>query len=112
MDVARTLREARLRSGLTQAKLASRCGTSQATLSAYESGAKQPSIDTLSRLLAATGGRLVVARDPAGVRQPSRAELARAGATLVEVLDLAQALPVRHAPSLRYPPLPLAVSGP
>jgi len=59
MDVAATLREARRRAGLSQAALAARSGTSQATISAYESARKQPSVDTLSRLLAAAGAVLV-----------------------------------------------------
>jgi transcriptional regulator with XRE-family HTH domain len=105
MDAGALIRESRLRSGLTQAQLAALAHTSQATLSAYESGAKQPSLDTLSRLLGATGGRLVVVHEAEHVHQPSRAELKHAGHTLVEVLDLADALPVRHAPQLRYPPI-------
>jgi len=105
VNAAAELRDARLRSGLTQAQLAAGTSTSQATVSAYESGAKRPSVDTLSRLLAATGSRLMVVRDTQPVREPTRAELARAGRTLVEVLDLAGALPVRHASSLHFPPL-------
>jgi transcriptional regulator with XRE-family HTH domain len=106
MDVGSTLRTARRRAGLSQGALAARAGTSQATISAYESGAKQPSVATLSRLLAATGSRLAVhhdARRAAAV--PSPAQLARAGRTLVQVLGLAEALPVRHEPALRFPRL-------
>ena len=105
MDVATELRAARERAGLTQGELGARAGTSQATISAYESGAKEPSVATLSRLLAATGARLTVQPDAAPVREPSRAELARAGATLADVITLAEALPVRHSPRLRYPRL-------
>jgi len=101
------IRDARLRRGLTQIQLATQAGTSQATLSAYESGAKQPSLDTLSRLLAQAGARLVVVHDARPVRQPSRAELQRAGRTLVEVLDLAEALPVRHTRELQSPRVPV-----
>ncbi len=106
MNAGVELRNARRAGGLTQAELADRTSTSQATISAYESGAKQPSVDTLSRLLAATGARLAVVRDAPAVREPTRAELARAGRTLVDVLDLAGALPVRHSPELRFPPVP------
>jgi transcriptional regulator with XRE-family HTH domain len=95
----------RLRSGLTQADLAARAGTSQATISAYESGAKQPSLATFSRLLAAAGARLSVVERPAAVHEPSAAELARAGETLADVIELAEALPVSHSPRLRYPRL-------
>jgi transcriptional regulator with XRE-family HTH domain len=105
MDVASTLREARRRAGLTQAELAQRAGTSQATISAYESGRKQPSVATLSRLLAAAGSRL--AAEPAGytVIQPSQAELERRGRILHDVLDLAQTLPFRRERELHYPRL-------
>ena len=53
MDAAASLRDARRRAGLTQAELARRAGTSQATISAYEHGRKEPSVETLGRLLAA-----------------------------------------------------------
>src|SRR3954452_16387572 len=60
VDVGVTLHAARTRAGLSQAELARRAGTSQATVSAYESGSKQPSVATFSRLLAAAGARLTV----------------------------------------------------
>lgn len=106
MDPARTLREARIGAGLTQAELAARAGTSQATLSAYERGRKEPSLATLDRLLRATGQRLTSA--PVA-RQPTRAELDRAARGLADVLELAAALPTRHERQLRYPPLRRAV---
>ena len=105
MNPAVELHEARQRAGLTQAALASRTGTSQATISAYESGRKDPSVETLSRLLSATGSRLTVEPGRAVVVEPSAAQLARAGRTLVDVIELAAALPTRHEPTLRYPPL-------
>jgi transcriptional regulator with XRE-family HTH domain len=105
MDVGRSLRDARRRAGLTQAELAHRAGTSQATVSAYESGRKQPSVETLGRLLAAAGLRLTVEPAPPPVVQPSPAQLARAGRALVDVLALAEALPTRHERELRFPPL-------
>jgi|SRR4051794_35222758 len=105
MDVGRTLRTARERAGLTQGELAGRAGTSQATISAYESGAKQPSVATFSRLLAAAGARLSVEQAAAPLHEPSRAELTRAGQTLAEVITLAEALPARHSKRLRYPRL-------
>lgn len=99
------LRTARSGAGLTQAALAARTGTSQATISAYENGTKQPSVATFSRLLAATGTRLVVEQMAAPVVEPNRAELERAGETLAQVIALAEALPVEHQPALRYPRL-------
>lgn len=102
MDPARTLRDARIGAALTQAELAARAGTSQATLSAYERGRKEPSLATLDRLLRATGRRLSTA--PAA-REPTRAELELTARRLTDVLDLAAALPTRHERHLRYPPL-------
>jgi transcriptional regulator with XRE-family HTH domain len=49
---------ARRQAGLTQANLAQRAGTSQAAISAYESGRRSPSVDTLCRILAAAGVEL------------------------------------------------------
>lgn len=104
MNPASTLRRARKRVGMTQAALAAQAGTSQATVSAYESGAKRPSIATLVRLLDAAGSRLSV--EPAdAARRPGLAEHARTARTLGDVLALAEALPVRHQPDLDYPRL-------
>src|SRR5205823_11072602 len=105
MDVPTTLTAARHRAGLTQAELAARSGTSQATVSAYESGRKTPSVATLQRLLAATGAQLSVEpRAPRAV-DPSPRVLARRARTLLDVLELAEALPTRHDPALRFPRL-------
>ena len=103
MNIPETLRRAREEAGLSQAALAARARTSQATISAYESGRKQPSVDTLSRLLAATGRRLTAER--ALPREPSPQEHARAARILVDVLALAEALPSRRRRALRYPRL-------
>jgi len=105
MDAAKVIRTARREAGLSQAELASRAGTSQATVSAYESGRKEPSLTTLSRLLAATGTRLTVEPAPPAVRRPTQAELSRAGRRLAEVIGLAEALPTRHRSTLRFPRL-------
>lgn len=105
MDIAASLRDARRRAGLTQAALAQRAGTSQATVSAYERGRKEPSVETLGRLLSATGSRLAVAPGASVVVRPSAAQLARSGRGLVDVLALAEALPTRHEPVLRFPRL-------
>jgi transcriptional regulator with XRE-family HTH domain len=105
------LRMARSQAGLTQSELAGRVGTSQATISAYEGGHKQPSVDTFNRLLAATGSRLVVESGRRPVLWPSRAQLARSARTLSDVLGLAEALPTRHEPELRFPRLPSGAKG-
>ena len=49
------LREARLRSGLTQAGLARRVGTARSQVSRYERGDVLPSLETLRRLIRACG---------------------------------------------------------
>ncbi len=57
---------ARHDAGLSQRELARRAETSQATLSAYETGRKSPSLDTLARIVRAAGQDLriqVVAYD-------------------------------------------------
>jgi transcriptional regulator with XRE-family HTH domain len=102
MDAARELRGARRRAGLTQARLAAAAGTSQASISAYEAGRKQPSVATLGRLLEACGARLEV-RPP--THQRTRAQLERAGRHLSEVVALAEALPYRPRRTLDFPRL-------
>jgi transcriptional regulator with XRE-family HTH domain len=49
------LREARLRAGLTQAELARRADTSQPAIARWESGAVQPSLERLRKLIRACG---------------------------------------------------------
>jgi transcriptional regulator with XRE-family HTH domain len=49
------LREARLRSGLTQQQLATRAGTSQSAIARWESGSVQPSFERLRELIRACG---------------------------------------------------------
>jgi transcriptional regulator with XRE-family HTH domain len=105
VNAGAALQASRRRARLTQNELAARTGTSQATISAYESGSKQPSVATFSRLLAATGARLAVEPMAAPVIEPSPAELKRAGETLAEVIALAEALPHEPERELRYPRL-------
>jgi len=100
-----TLRRTRTELGITQADLARLTGTSQATISAYETGAKEPSLGTFERLLAAMDARLVIERGTSTPRRPSRAQLLRAGSALADVLGLAEALPARRPTTLRFPRL-------
>lgn len=111
MDIASVLRSVRRRADLSQAELAARAGTSQATVSAYESGRKQPSVATLARLLQAAGARLAVEPAERPVIRVTDDQLARAGRTLVDVLGLAEALPARHERSLRFPRLDARRAG-
>jgi transcriptional regulator with XRE-family HTH domain len=106
MHTASLLREARLEAGLTQAELAERSGTSQATLCAYERGQKSPSTATLERILAATGRRLVTEPTSRTVRSPGAAMLAQAGRTLEQVIELASELPTNHQRGRMFPGLP------
>jgi transcriptional regulator with XRE-family HTH domain len=52
------IRMARRDAGLSQTELARRAKTSQAAISAYESGKRSPSVETLSRVLTAAGFEL------------------------------------------------------
>jgi transcriptional regulator with XRE-family HTH domain len=106
VNTADLIRDARTRARLTQAELAGASGTSQATISAYEHGAKTPTPDTLARVLAAAGMRLTAVPASAPVRVPGAAELDRRSRLLAQVLDLAERLPARHSPKLRFPRLP------
>ncbi|REF30511.1 helix-turn-helix domain-containing protein [Calidifontibacter indicus] len=58
MDRAYLLKVARRASGMTQAELAARSVTSQATLSAYKRGLKSPTIRVAGRILEAAGFNL------------------------------------------------------
>ncbi len=111
MDIAHEIRFARHRAGLTQAELAQLSGTSQATLSAYESGGKTPSATTLARLFSACGRRLTTAPATRPVSSPGSRTLAERGRTLAAVLDLAGRLPTKHARTLQFPPLRPAAEG-
>jgi len=68
-DVAPTMaagliRLARARAELTQAQLAAAAGLTQQSISAYETGRKDPTISTLKRLLAAAGFEMRVRLEP------------------------------------------------
>jgi transcriptional regulator with XRE-family HTH domain len=91
--------EIRRESGLSQAEIARRSGIQASVLSAYERGRRQPGVGALARIAAAAGMELRVG--PAA----DRAEIARAGRILVQVLDLAEQLPYRPREELAYPPL-------
>jgi transcriptional regulator with XRE-family HTH domain len=98
MEAGTLLRRARVRSGLSLRHLATRAGTSHATLSAYETGHVQPSMATLQRIARAAGFGLTIDVVPL----VDRLEGGR-GDELLQVLDLAAQFPARHTPDLRYP---------
>lgn len=60
-DIVKALRAR----GLTQEELARRVGVARETLSRWESGAQQPSFESLARLATAAGARLDVRLEPA-----------------------------------------------
>jgi transcriptional regulator with XRE-family HTH domain len=105
MEVGALIRKARREAGLTQAELARRSGTSQATLSTYERERKDPSASTATRILAAAGSKLATVPAARAVWSPGAAELERRGRILAEVIDLAERLPSNPHSPLRYPPL-------
>lgn len=69
MDLIRRLRR---QAGLTQVELAAKAGTSQATLAAYETGRKSPTMRTLIRLAQAVGLHVHVEYLPALSREDRR----------------------------------------
>jgi transcriptional regulator with XRE-family HTH domain len=58
------IRTARDRANLTQSQLAQLAGVTQQTVSAYETGRKEPTLPTLQRLLAAAGFELRLRLEP------------------------------------------------
>ncbi len=105
MNAAASLRQARTQARLTQAQLAEVADTSQAAVSAYESGRKRPSLETFERLLTAAGARLVVEPGRGRLIVPSRQRHRDTGRALIEVLALAELLPTRHHTELDFPRL-------
>ena len=89
----------RARSGLSQAELGRRAGLPRSVVNAYLKGSREPGADALARLAAAGGFELQLGR-----RQPP-VDAERAGRILVQVLELAEALPFRSRPELDYPRL-------
>jgi len=88
------------RSRLSQAELARRAGMPRSVVNAYVRGKREPGADALGRLAAAGGLELTLSP-----RKPP-VDVDRASKILVEVLELAEALPFRPRPELRYPHLP------
>jgi len=86
MKLNTLIHEARQAAGITQLELASRAGTAQPAVAAYESGARTPNLATLKRLLGACEYDVELLARPR-VRRGS-ASLAELGQTITE--DLAQ----------------------
>ncbi len=91
-----TIRAVRRRQGLTQAELARRAGTSQPVISAYEHGRRDPTYETLRKLVEAGGERLRIDTEVLGPDQPPPGDVGEHARRLWEVLTLADAIPVRR----------------
>ena len=88
------LRAARRQAGLSQAEFAKRAGVTQSVVSAYETAARQPSMQTLARLIAASGLELEV-----GLRRPESSQRRLGGPIGARVLERrleVQQIAVRH----------------
>lgn len=95
------LRRTRLAAGLSLREAASRAGTSHATLLAYESGKKIPSIVVFMRLLEACDVAIDIVTEP---RIRHRDGIER-GEELASVLRLAAQFPAKFTRHLEYPRL-------
>ena len=101
MDAAEAIRTAREQAGLSKRELARRARTSPAAIVAYESGEREPSLPTLSRIITATGARAELV-----VRTTTLPDPATLGRRLAEVLEFAEHFPHRRRPDhLAFPPL-------
>lgn len=103
MDPADLLRLARQRRGLTQAEMAARAGTSQPVISAYEHGRRDPTTQTLRRLVTATGARLELRLAVELPDVPPPVDAVEHGERLVDVLLLADAIGHRPRTKLAFP---------
>src|SRR5262245_66467868 len=93
------VKEIKDHSGLSQAELARRSGLPRSVVNAYLKGTREPGVDALAKLAAAGGFELRIER-----RKPP-VDADRAGRVLVQVLELAEALPFRPRAEMGYPRL-------
>lgn len=96
-DAATLLNDILRRSELSQAELARRAGMPRSVLSVYLHGRREPGTDAMLKLAAAAG---------LGIRLEERrppVDPERAGRILVQVLELAEALPFRPRAENEYP---------
>jgi transcriptional regulator with XRE-family HTH domain len=98
------IKAVRRRHGLTQADLARRAGTSQPVISAYEHGRRDPTYETLRKLIEAGGERLELDAVAAGSDLPHSADLQEHARRLLDVLSLADAIPARRRPAVLEAP--------
>ena len=98
MDCATLIRIHRTRSGFSQRELANRAATSAAAICLYETGQRVPRVDTLARILRATGATLVV-----DAWTDAELDASVNGDILLQVLDLSEHLPSRRPGELDAP---------
>src|SRR5688572_23240207 len=98
-SAAALIAQIQARSGLSQAELARRAGITRSVLNAYLHGAREPGTDAMLRIAAAGGVDLQMTdrRPPVDPERASR--------ILVQVLELAEALPFRPRAEMQFPPL-------
>ncbi len=85
MELTTLIRDARQAAGITQQELATRAGTAQPAVAAYESGARAPNLGTLQRLLGACEYDVELRARPRMRR--GAASLAELGQTIKEELE-------------------------
>lgn len=107
MDAATLLHHCRTVAGMSQRTLAEIAGTSAAAICLYERGERIPRVDTLVRLVAATGASLRWSAH----RPDTGIDAERNARALVEVLELADALPHRRQPDELQAPVFASVAG-
>jgi transcriptional regulator with XRE-family HTH domain len=93
------IEEIQRQSGVSQAELARRAGIPRSVLNAYVRGSREPGTDALLRIAAAGG--VALRAEP---RKPP-VDPERASHILVQVLELAEALPFRPRAEMQFPPL-------
>jgi len=100
MDASTMIWSSRTAAGLSQRELAMLAGTSPAAVCLYETGQRVPRVDTLARLIAATGSSMEMrVRGPVG-----NIDVAANARALEAVLELAGNLPQRRSGALAMPP--------
>ena len=75
-----------MRAGLTQTELAVRANIAQSVVSAYESSSREPSLETLRRLVTATGFDMDIVLIPATPKSPRKLSVEQNQARLRRVL--------------------------
>ena len=96
MTPGELIRAVRRRRGLTQAQLAARAGTSQPVVSAYEHSRRDPTFATLAKLIEAGGEQLRIDAAPPMSELPPPRDVDERNRRLLDVLSLADAIPVRR----------------